>query len=245
MENFGKAVDSAAVKLILFTLLLIWFDYILDNFWGALAVAALSTLVLIIIIQKIIEKNNWKHYPKNKLYTQLALLGNSYTLGLYADAEKINFDGDGNYCVNDGALYFCAFRFSVLTYDDVAASYRISLNEKTSRTIIICNKVSREVMIFAATLYDDYTFITAADLYKLLKEKEALPPFIQYKKQKKKNSITFSGIIDTVFSPFNTRYYLFTGIILALMSFITPLKTYYIISASVALLFALIAKVRG
>lgn len=245
MVNLGKTIDSAAVRFALFTLLLIWFDYIIGNFFGALAIAALTTLVIVLIIKKILEKTNWKRYPKDKLYTQFALLGNSYTLGLYAETKNIPFDGSDNYIAEDGVLYYCAFRFSALTADDIAAAYRVGLAEHTHRTVIICNKAGREVMALAATLYDNYSFVTAPDLYKVLKENDALPALITLKKPKDGAKLTLRSIIDVVFSESNVRYYLFSGALLAFMSFITPLKIYYLITATLSLIFAVIAKLRA
>lgn len=237
----SKAIDYFSVRFALFVILLIWFNYILGSFWGALIVGALTTLVICLILKIIADKTKKEKYGKERLYTQLALLGNGYTLKLFCGAKKIEGFSDGNYADDGERLFFCAFKFSGLSPDDVAAAYRLALDRERKSVTVICRKANRDTLLLAKTLPVGFDFVFARDLFKILKEANALPPLTVAEKPAKK-SFDFRKYVDVALSPVNSKFYMFTGIVLALMVFVTPMKLYYVIMSSISLVFAVASK---
>ena len=128
MKNLGGAVDSLSARFALFTLLLIWYYYLAKNIWGAVILAVLSSIVVVLIIKKAAEKRKITKYPKDEFYTQLALLGNVYTAGLFAKAQDVETADEKNYYIVGEKLFYAAFRFSPLSKDEVAVAYRTAKN---------------------------------------------------------------------------------------------------------------------
>ncbi|MBQ8177647.1 MAG: hypothetical protein IJ033_00485, partial [Clostridia bacterium] len=59
--------------------------------------------------------------------------------------------------------------------------------------------------------------------------------------QKTKIKLSYRELIESVFNPKRTKYMLYISLMLALMSFITPLKSYYLIMASVPLVIVVVS----
>lgn len=236
----AKLIDGAAGRFALFTIYLIWLNYLIGNFWGALGIAVLCALVTVLIIKKIAEKTNKVKYDKNLFFNQLALNGNEYTLNLYLShtAEK----ACGNHLIDNGTLYYSAFRFSEATCDDVAAAYRTARDGNADKITFLCTGASRNVQLMAAALPLEFRFVFKNDIFRALKERDSLPALVQPNKEKVKLP-PVKTVLSAALSSTNVKYYVFSGGLLAAMSFLTPYKLYYVIMASLSLALAVASKI--
>lgn len=73
-------------------------------------------------------------------------------------------------------------------------------------------------------------------MFKFLAKRNALPVL---KKQKQKFSV--SSLLQAILSRRNLKNYLFSGAVLIAVSFITPLKIYYIVTGTLLLFLALLS----
>ncbi|MEG1613090.1 MAG: hypothetical protein RR357_02865 [Clostridia bacterium] len=231
----NKVIDYIAMRFAIFMLLLIWFGYLLNSFiWSIILSSAL--LALFCVIMKI-RKNKIceQKYPREKFSRQVSMFGASYALSLYASANNLTYVEKSNKIVDGDTIIVSYFKFSDCGLDDIASAFRLALENSVSKVVFICKGVTRDGLLLSESMPLQFEYIKTNNLYKILKTKNMLPPLLDTNKPAFK-ILSIKNILDIIFSAGNTKYFIFTGTILAVMSFLTPLKLYYIILASISLL---------
>jgi hypothetical protein len=233
----NKIFDYVAVRVATFILLLIWFNYL----WG-FAIGVLSAAVAVTVMSAALvlfgQKKKRAPYNADILSKHIAVSGNVYALNLFFKAEGLLLQSDEKSLVSDKTLYYSAYRFGDCGADDVAAAYREAEHENCERIMTVCSDVTRQAIALADTLPIAFSFVKTPYIYKRLKQKNALPDLF-FTKKTAFHGFSFGNLLNTVFAENNTKFFVFSGSILAVMSFITPLKLYYIVMSSLSLLAAI------
>lgn len=135
------------------------------------------------------------------------------------------------------------YRFLNLTQEDIATAYRTASENGADEIIMLTRKFERKTITLTALLPLPFKFPSKYEVYYALKKHNSLP-----KKPPKPNKTKIKWdkreLISNIFSPKRTGYYLLSAITLSALSFLTPLKTYYLIMASLSLVLSGITLVR-
>lgn len=137
-------------------------------------------------------------------------------------------------------LVACLYRFLNLTQEDIGMAYREGVKEEVNEIIMLTRARERKTLTLTALLPIKFTFPDKYTVFRTLKKHNALPPKpIKPKKVKIKTDKAL--ILSTIFDGKRVKLYLFSALTLALLSFITPLKNYYLICALIPLALGLIS----
>lgn len=82
--------------------------------------------------------------------------------------------------------------------------------------------------------------VKAKQVYKFLAKHNALPVL-----KKPRQKFSFKALLQTILSRRNFKNYAFSGAVLVLVSFLTPLKIYYIVFGTILLVLALLTLTLG
>ncbi|MCI7769560.1 MAG: hypothetical protein MSH44_04620 [Christensenellaceae bacterium] len=229
MTTFAKLTDNLTVRACFFLLTLLWLQFFIRKLWVSIIAAFAITLAFFIAAKALSKKlPREKSFSKNDLVNALVLKNAEDIKSLYLLAVP-----------SDKNFIKCAFRFSAATPDDVAAAFRESGDRDVT---LIVNECGRQVMVYASSLPKKINIVNKNKLYKTLKTAGLLPKPVEMTKPEKKY-VPPKETLSYIFSKRNVKYFLFSGIILTLMAFVTPLKLYYLIVASLSLLFALVSEI--
>lgn len=235
-----KLIDKIALKVILFFCLWLWTYYLIRSvIWAGIIALVLTTLIFIILHYSVKHKKKRCLYTTEKLSKDLAIRGSGKTLALYLKLLEIDFDGKSSSFIVNDTLYYCSFKFGDCSKDDIASAYRLADEATLQKIVFITKTISRDAALLASSLPVSFVFVRNIDLYKKLKANHALPELIKLNKPIN-HTFELKNFLTQAFSATNTKYYVFSGVLLGLMCFITPMKLYYIIMASVMMLLALL-----
>ena len=136
----------------------------------------------------------------------------------------------------------CNYKFSPTGFDDVAKFYRIAKKEKAFLIIVLGRMPKREVMVLASSLDISFRFVKSKKLHKFLLTRNALMP--KRKKVKSRVKPRLSSSLNVIFARNRAKYFAFSGLSLALFSFLGIMRIYYLITCGVCLALALFCAVR-
>lgn len=224
--EFYKIIDNLTVRFAVFLLNTVWIQFFIERLWAAIIISIAVTLLVFVVLKKIAEKLPKDKVDKTETYKSFVLMPPDELKKLYLS------------CSHDENYIKCSMRFSGASMDDVAAAYRESGDKNAT---LITSGVQRNVMLFAASLDKKIKFVTNRDLYKLLQKNSALPK--PKTKPVEKPPIKPKEIVKTAFSGANAKYYLFSGVLLSISAFFTPFRIYYVVFASLSIVFAIVSLV--
>ncbi len=135
------------------------------------------------------------------------------------------------------SVAFNNIKFGNLTEEDAAIGFRTALKLNADRLFFFCREADRKALILLASLDKRVTVINLKSLYRLAKKQGILPVEEKALRAKRDWRFLLRGAVSGV----SVRYFLFSSIGLALLSAITPLKTYYLVFSGVNLLFSITA----
>lgn len=190
----------------------------------------------VLIIRNLKPKRKEMHVEETPIYLALMPRDKQTELfySLVPDERKISIktpyflyqNGD------DRVLVATLYRFLNLTQEDIASAYREGVKEKVSEIIILTRARERKTLTLTALLPIRFTFPDKYTVHRALKKHNALPPKPE-RPQKVKIKVDKNHLFSTIFNPKRAKLYMFSAISLALLSFITPLKNYYLIASLV------------
>jgi len=134
------------------------------------------------------------------------------------------------------------YRFLNLTQEDIASAYRFATKENVTEIIMLTRARERKTITLTALIPIKFIFPSKYAVHKALKKHNALPKKLA-RPQRQKFTYDKSLILSTIFSKQKSRLYLFLSLTFALLSLLTPLKTYYLISTGIMLLASISCKV--
>ena len=136
------------------------------------------------------------------------------------------------------------YRFINLTQEDIAGAYREATKCNADEIIMLTRARERKTLTLTALLPIKFSFPDRYTVHRALKKHNALPPK-PVKPQKVKIKMDKGQLLDEIFATKRIKYLLFIALVLALMSFITPLKSYYLIMATLPLLIVVISLLKN
>ena len=234
----SKVIDYLALRLSVLGLLFVWSVYLFDEFISALLFTA-TGFVLFVIISEIAKRASSKtKYKREKLEFQMAVLGSGYALKIYKQLfPSASETYDGKCFASGDTLYFSAYKFFACSVEDVCQAFRLAREKGFEKIVVLCKSADRGAVKLSGSLGVKISFEKSRDIYKKLLKASLLPELTFEKKPEK---FSLSDVLELVFQKQNIRYYLVTGLMLTLISLVSPAKTYYIVVGTFSLAMALI-----
>ncbi len=137
------------------------------------------------------------------------------------------------------------YRFINLTQEDIASAYREGKKENISEITVLTRYKERKTITLCAFLDIPFRFPDKYTVHRALKRHNALLLKPSKKQKITRTPIDWRTLLDTVLEPKKVKFYLIISLILALTSFLTPLKTYYLITASIPLILGTIGLIKN
>lgn len=199
---------------------------------GLLSIMLFCTIICIgfMLIKK---KNNY--ISRDDFVNNLLLLGkeksNQYIKRLYPDIVE----ADGNMIIQNETLISNCIKYSALGEEDVAVQYRTCKKLGLSKIIIFTNYADKKAMNLSFRLDIPTTVYPMKKLYSLLKTKRIL-------ENKSTAVLKKRGIANILnnLAYVPIKYFALSSISTALLSFVVPMKIYYLIFALINALLGII-----
>ena len=235
----AEILDKFLARFIIVFLLLAWLNLYIDNLLLLLGIGAIAFLLLTLVGKLFKRKTKEKGMGAKELETVLAIMGGEKAAELYYNtlpvSDTINREKNTIFIEGEKSeLLFFNYKFSQMSKDEIARAYNLAEKLGAKYLTIFTKRPSRDILVLTNALTLEIKFPTTRKLLAYLKENNALPKNPTVKQKGVRLSI--KDIARALLSPRNRKYYLFSGIILGIMSFFTPFQLYYLIMSSIPLI---------
>ncbi len=229
----ARKIDLLALCGVLLVLLFTFGIMLFQNVWLALTVSSALSLAIVFLVCHM-SRTKTKTSP-SQFAMEITLKGNEYLINILKTTLKNDkFKSGTNYILLKNSAIFSFFKFGNVSSADVQ-NIRKSLDDSgISKVFIFANGIDKQAYKVATWLGLQIKLVKTSTLIRYLEKNDALPDF-----KRPRTKPSFQTVLATVFARGNSKAYAFSGTILVLTSFITPLKVYYIVSGTICLLLAI------
>jgi hypothetical protein len=236
-----KTIDIISLGAAAFFLSLLLCGAAFDKLWQAALSAVMLTAMLIILVLRFRKRDGKRPYSVDKFCRQMALDGNEKITGSLA--RRMGGNVTDGYIMFNGYAVLSLFKFSDINQEDAAKAYRFCRDNSISVLYLLGKGIDRNALILCNDIpLTTVCFVKPAKLMSFMQRNNLLPPLtIKTSAKTSAGRTGLRALLDRVFDRRNAKYFLFTGVTLAVMTFIIPFKTYYTVTASVSLAAALIS----
>ena len=231
----ARTIDYIAFTFILFFLTLVWSTLIFDKWVSVFCFSAAVALIAAFTLWYI-RRGHSRPYSHERLAAELSVRGSAYLIGLLkAAAGNPPLDSGANFILLDDCIIFAAFKFGMLTLSDLNALITTAVSHDRKEIYVITRGIDRRAFQLLQFYSVRIHVVKIRALFNYLYKHKALPDLKPVKKH-----FSWRALADAVFNRSNLKNYLFSGIVLTAVAFLTPLKIYYLVFGSISLLFALL-----
>ncbi|MFI3228703.1 MAG: hypothetical protein R3Y23_00875 [Bacillota bacterium] len=239
----AKFIDRITIAIVCFILATMWCLYFSGNFILSLILGTLIAIPFLLswIIGKNFAQNRHTMSVTDMLF-YLAIMGQVEQTALFASTlvtSKI-YGKSAPFIMlkkeNTLTLVFVNYKFGKTLKDEIARCYR-KAKELNATEVILLGNTDRSVIATSRRLDIPFRYPSLYDTKRHLVKHNALPQTITPHKSSPSISINdIPKIISSILHRSHAKHYIFVGLLLALTSFITPLKIYYLTTSSILIL---------
>lgn len=231
----ARAIDYISATLLILLVTLVWSFFLFADFAASLIFSACFTIIAIFSLRYFSKKQN-KPYSCDRLDLEFCIKGNEYIINLLKSAIKNDkFENGCNYILLEKCAIVANYKFSTISISDMCGVCNLAKKLNIDEVFLICKGIERKAYQVAEIQKVKVHPVKIKAVYKFLKKHNTLPDL-----KDTKAKFSFGALTQKVLSRQNFKNYAFSGIILLLVAFITPLKIYYIVFGSISILFALL-----
>lgn len=231
----ARFVDYAALTVISFLLTLVWATLLFDS-WTAVFAFASAAALIVLVTAVYIKRGTKKPCSCDRLTIECAVRPPSYLIGLLKSAAgNPACEYGANYVLTADSVIFAAVKLSALGLNDLNNLLTKADELGRKRIFVITQSVDRRAYQLLQFHEVRITAVKMRAVYRWLSKRGALP---NLKRVKQKFSL--SAFFEAALRRSNLKNYLFSGVILVSVAFLTPLKIYYLVFGSISLLMALL-----
>lgn len=233
----GNRIDKIWIGLILFLGVWIVLSLLKMPLWVCAASGAIALLPYLIWCYTRTERSGDRESYRTYLL-QSMILGDDCIKPQISAMLGEGATDMGEYFLSDGTAYFYWIKFGSISADTVVRYYRLCREHGISKAVIFTTSKDRKLLSITRQLRDcsmhmqDYRIV-----YRYHKQHHSLPHLTMHRPPRRER---MQIVAEQVFSPANARRFLWVGCVIFLLSFLTPIRTYYLIVAGINLLFSLI-----
>ncbi len=231
-----KIFDFVTITILILFLTFVWSGLLLESIPLAVIVAVSVTAVFIIVAYKI-KGRGVKPYTYDRLALELSVKGPRYLVEILKSILKNRvFESGSSFICLENALIFVGFKFGNIGLSDIPNIYSTAIKHNKTRVFLFAKGIERKALRLLESYGIFITPIKIKQTYRLLRKHNVLPDLTR-----KKASITLKDIPSLLISKSNVKVLIFSGAVLIATAFFTPLKIYYLIFGSIALLLAILS----
>lgn len=235
-RSMAKIVDYISGTFIIALVLFVFCISATHNLAISLIVAISLSIACTFSIGYVSAKKS-KPYSVDRFELELCMRENEYAINLLLSVIKNGkFENTRSYILLKNSLIVANFKFSALSYADINSALQIAVKHGKKKIYMLAKSIDRKAYQLANIQQSDIELVKTKALYKFLQKNNALP---NLKKQKVK--LNLKQLIEIILSRHNLKSYLFSGTILVAVSFLTPLKVYYLTFGTILLMLALLS----
>lgn len=242
--NMALIIDILLMTTIIFLISYILLAFLEMSFTLQIILAILITFVISSLIYKLFLKDKKGAMSYRNFLTYLIWQGEDYAKNLIAETEKDKpFEDRGEYVLSGDTAIFLWTKYGRLSADTLVRLYRICIKDEIKKAYILTTNLDKKSLSFVKRFCDVIiVFDSFRPLYRKLKAKDRLPVVKSQKISKKQ---ILNAILNTAFTRKNGFRFVAVSLLLLMISFVTPFTDYYMVLASVNLIFATACLVRS
>lgn len=238
----AKFIDFLFTRLVIFILIFVLSSLWIDNLWLSLAISFIGTFLLSLIFDKLRDISHKNDFNYQKFSRHCVMSGN---IEVYNLMEKLlvneNYEKTDKYILLNRKerkeLIVASVKYGTVTPDEIIGYRRTAINVGASKLYLICKNLDRKSATIGGNMDISFTFIPLRLFYKILKKHNISPVYSTINNKRPSKLSNFLGIF---FSKSNGKRFVFVSIVLLVMSYFIPFRTYYLVVAAISLIFALI-----
>ena len=231
----AKILDYFSLSIVLMLLTFVWSTLAFKSWIGALIFSVALTAIIVVTVKYILSKRN-RPYSYDRLALEFSIRGNEYVINLLKSVLKYGYvDSGKNYIALNDCVIISAYKFSMLGIGDMGGICELADKFRGKRVYVFARGIDRRAYSIVQLENVKFSLVKIKTVYKFLLRHNALPDLKPIK-----NKFSFRALLDAILCRSNFKSYAFSGAILILVSFITPLKIYYIVFGSISLILAIL-----
>ncbi len=232
----AKIFDFIMVEILIFFLTLVWVGLLVENLLVSVIVSVSLALIFALIMNKLKGRGE-KPYAYDRLALELSVKGPNFLIEILKSILKNRvFESSFNYICLENALIYVCFKFGNVGLADLPGIYSTASKYSKSRVFLFAKGIERKALRLLESYGIYITLVKIKQIYKLLKKHNSLPDL-----SKKRTSFSMKDLPSLLLSKGNTKGLIFSGAVLITTAFFTPLKIYYLVFGSIALLLAILS----
>ncbi len=231
----AKIIDYITLTIVTLLVTFCWAALAFNSPIGALIFSCALTLAVVVTVKYVRSKRN-KPYTYDRLALEFSIRGNEYVINLLKCILKnADIESGSNYILLENCIIVSAFKFGLLNIGDIGNVCSLALKNERRVVYVIARGVERKAFTVAQSQRLKLEIVKIRTVFKLLEKRHALPDLAPVK-----TKFSLKLLLETALSRSNFKSYIFSGVVLLLVSFITPYKIYYITIGSILILIALL-----
>lgn len=230
----ARIIDVVSASIITLVASFVW-GVLLFSRWEIALIFSCALTACTLCVLHTFSKRKRTPYGEDRLALEFALKGNEYLIKTLLSAIKNNkFENGCNYILLKNSVIIANFKFSALSPSDMQSICSLATKLERNVVFVIAKAIDRKSFQVSIAHDIKVNIVKIREVYKFLKKHDALPSL-----KKIKEKPTLRALSQTIFNRQNFKHYTFSGIVLMLVSLITPLKIYYIAIGSLLLVLAI------
>ncbi len=238
---------------LIFLLSFIWLRYFIRLLWLCILLATTITIIITTIVYFLSKRYSSQKALKlsekedaDNMF--LSLITDQNSLDFFhnlAKSRHSNSEKKDDYIVithkdKTKVILYPHLSLDSLTPNQLITIYNKLKFEKANKVVLTCFNYDKTTLLFAKNFEIDIVLLNCYETYaRLYKEYDYYPEItIKYKKEA---GLTFKALLAYSFNKSRTKGYVLSSIILFIMSFFVRINIYYLVVASLLLIFALIS----
>ena len=231
----AKTIDYIFASVLIALVTFAWSALAFSDWVGALIFSCAFTLVAVFTV-RYVQKKTSKPYSWDRLELEFCLRGNEYVVKTLLNAlKRHNPASEQSYIVLENSVLIANYKFSLLSSSDVANACNIARKHDKTEIFMLAKGIDRKAYQIANLEKIKLNVVKTKQVFRFLEKRNALPDL-----EKLKTKFDVRALFETALNRRNFKNYAFSGTLLILVSFITPLKILYIVIGSITLVFALL-----
>ena len=244
-------IDFAFKFLLLFTINLIWTLYFIRTPWLCILLSIIFAITIIFLFKFLNNKKHAKNKIKITEQKKAEAIKNTFiympqkdVLHFFCNLAKTKHEVllKKNYIlVNKQTVLYPFIKNQNLTVDKIIDIYNTIDGTNIKKIIILCNKLENNAEIVIENFETQTIVLDFKQTYTLLLKEYNFYPTITIE-EKTKTKTTFKQLLKIAFNKKRTRGYIVSSLFIIFSSFFVAYRIYYLIVATVLLIFALLCQ---
>ena len=252
MQKISFIFQTIFKILLIFLLIFVWVRYFIRPLWLSLLITAILTAVIDLISRIFTKKRSSalalkasEREEAENIFLSLALESNALDFFLKLASSKHKAEKkDGVILIEheekSKAIIYPFMQLNNLSCNEIKFALEKLNDLGAQKAIIICFDAGKECYDFAKNFDQQIEILDRYSAYQKLYKPYDCKPEITHKYKKGKR-LRFREIIEFSFNRSRAKGYFFSAFILILSSFFVRTAIYYVVIASVLIIFALIS----